>query len=32
VTAIALADAGAKVIITGRREKEGAEVVAEIER
>jgi NAD(P)-dependent dehydrogenase (short-subunit alcohol dehydrogenase family) len=30
VTAIAFAQAGAKVIITGRREKEGAEVVAEI--
>jgi NAD(P)-dependent dehydrogenase (short-subunit alcohol dehydrogenase family) len=30
VTAIAFAEAGAKVVITGRREKEGAEVVAEI--
>ena len=30
VTATAFANAGAKVIITGRREKEGAEVVAEI--
>ena len=30
VTAIAFAQAGAKVVITGRREKEGAEVVAEI--
>lgn len=30
VTAIAFAEAGAKVFITGRREKEGAEVVAEI--
>jgi NAD(P)-dependent dehydrogenase (short-subunit alcohol dehydrogenase family) len=30
VTAIAFAQAGAKVILTGRREKEGAEVVAEI--
>ncbi len=32
VTAIAFAEAGAKVVITGRREKEGAEVVAEIEK
>ena len=31
-TAIAFADAGAKVIITGRREKEGLEVVAEIKK
>jgi NAD(P)-dependent dehydrogenase (short-subunit alcohol dehydrogenase family) len=30
VTAIAFANAGAKVVLTGRREKEGAEVVAEI--
>jgi NAD(P)-dependent dehydrogenase (short-subunit alcohol dehydrogenase family) len=30
VTAIAFADAGAKVVITGRREKEGVEVAAEI--
>jgi len=30
VTALAFAEAGAKVILTGRREKEGAEVVAEI--
>jgi NAD(P)-dependent dehydrogenase (short-subunit alcohol dehydrogenase family) len=30
VTAIAFAQEGAKVILTGRREKEGAEVVAEI--
>jgi NAD(P)-dependent dehydrogenase (short-subunit alcohol dehydrogenase family) len=30
VTAIAFASAGAKVVLTGRREKEGAEVVAEI--
>ena len=30
VTAIAFAEAGAKVVITGRREKEGAEVTAEI--
>jgi NAD(P)-dependent dehydrogenase (short-subunit alcohol dehydrogenase family) len=30
VTAIAFAEAGAKVVITGRREKEGAEVVAGI--
>jgi NAD(P)-dependent dehydrogenase (short-subunit alcohol dehydrogenase family) len=30
VTAIAFAQAGAKVILTGRREKEGAEVVSEI--
>jgi NAD(P)-dependent dehydrogenase (short-subunit alcohol dehydrogenase family) len=29
-TAIAFAEAGAKVIITGRREKEGAEVIGEI--
>lgn len=32
VTAIAFANAGAKVVLTGRREKEGAEVVAEIEK
>jgi NAD(P)-dependent dehydrogenase (short-subunit alcohol dehydrogenase family) len=32
VTAIAFANAGAKVILTGRREKEGAEVVAEIKK
>jgi NAD(P)-dependent dehydrogenase (short-subunit alcohol dehydrogenase family) len=32
VTAIAFADAGAKVVLTGRREKEGAEVVAEVEK
>jgi NAD(P)-dependent dehydrogenase (short-subunit alcohol dehydrogenase family) len=31
-TAIAFADAGAKVVLTGRREKEGAEVVAEIKK
>jgi NAD(P)-dependent dehydrogenase (short-subunit alcohol dehydrogenase family) len=30
VTAIAFADAGAKVVLSGRREKEGVEVVAEI--
>ena len=30
-TAIAFADAGAKVVLTGRREKAGREVVAEIE-
>ena len=30
VTAIAFANAGARVVLTGRREKEGAEVVAEI--
>jgi NAD(P)-dependent dehydrogenase (short-subunit alcohol dehydrogenase family) len=30
ITAIAFANAGAKVVLTGRREKEGAEVVAEI--
>ena len=29
-TALAFAEAGAKVVITGRREKEGANVVAEI--
>ena len=29
-TALAFAEAGAKVVITGRREKEGAEVAAEI--
>jgi NAD(P)-dependent dehydrogenase (short-subunit alcohol dehydrogenase family) len=29
-TALAFADAGAKVVITGRREKEGAQVAAEI--
>jgi NAD(P)-dependent dehydrogenase (short-subunit alcohol dehydrogenase family) len=32
VTAIAFAQAGAKVVLSGRREKEGAAVVAEIER
>lgn len=32
VTATAFAEAGAKVIITGRREKEGEEVVAEIKK
>jgi len=32
VTAIAFANAGAKVVVTGRREKEGAEVVAEIQK
>src|SRR5438874_6767425 len=31
-TAIAFARAGAKVILTGRREKEGAQVVAEIKK
>lgn len=31
-TAIAFAEAGAKVVITGRREKEGQQVVAEIKR
>lgn len=31
-TAKAFADAGAKVVLTGRREKEGRQVVAEIER
>ncbi len=31
-TAIAFADAGAKVVLTGRREKEGAAVVAEIKK
>ncbi|OWK43949.1 glucose 1-dehydrogenase [Fimbriiglobus ruber] len=31
-TAIAFAGAGAKVVVTGRREKEGKQVVAEIER
>ena len=31
-TAIAFAEAGAKVVLTGRREKEGKQVVAEIER
>ena len=31
-TAIAFAAAGAKVVLTGRREKEGNQVVAEIER
>ena len=30
VTAIAFANAGAKIVLTGRREKEGVEVVAEI--
>jgi len=32
VTAIAFANAGAKVVLTGRREKEGAEVVSEIKK
>jgi NAD(P)-dependent dehydrogenase (short-subunit alcohol dehydrogenase family) len=32
VTAIAFAKAGAKVVLTGRREKEGADVVAEIKK
>src|SRR6202007_77577 len=32
VTAIAFAERGAKVVLTGRREKEGAEVVAEIKK
>src|ERR1700751_1037177 len=32
VTAIAFANTGAKVVLTGRREKEGAEVVAEIKK
>jgi NAD(P)-dependent dehydrogenase (short-subunit alcohol dehydrogenase family) len=32
VTSIAFANAGAKVVLTGRREKEGAEVVAEIKK
>jgi NAD(P)-dependent dehydrogenase (short-subunit alcohol dehydrogenase family) len=32
VTSIAFAEAGAKVVLTGRREKEGAEVVAEIKK
>jgi NAD(P)-dependent dehydrogenase (short-subunit alcohol dehydrogenase family) len=32
VTAIAFANAGATVVLTGRREKEGAEVVAEIKK
>ena len=32
VTAIAFANAGAKVVLTGRREKEGAKVVAEIKK
>src|SRR5260370_14172819 len=31
-TAIAFAEAGAKVVLTGRREKQGRQVVAEIER
>ncbi len=31
-TALAFAQAGAKVVLSGRREKEGAAVVAEIER
>jgi NAD(P)-dependent dehydrogenase (short-subunit alcohol dehydrogenase family) len=31
-TAIAFADAGARVVLTGRREKEGLEVVAEIKK
>jgi len=31
-TALAFADAGAKVVLTGRREKEGTEVVAEIKK
>ena len=32
ITAIAFANAGAKVVLTGRREKEGEEVVAEIKK
>jgi NAD(P)-dependent dehydrogenase (short-subunit alcohol dehydrogenase family) len=32
VTAIAFAETGAKVVLTGRREKEGAEVVAQIKK
>src|ERR1700746_1850052 len=32
VTAIAFANAGAKIVLTGRREKEGADVVAEIKK
>src|SRR6266481_3378312 len=32
VTALAFANAGAKVVLTGRREKEGTEVVAEIKK
>ena len=32
VTAIAFAEAGAKVVLTGRREKEGEEVVAQIKK
>jgi NAD(P)-dependent dehydrogenase (short-subunit alcohol dehydrogenase family) len=32
VTAVAFAQAGAKVVITGRREKEGAEIVTEIKK
>jgi NAD(P)-dependent dehydrogenase (short-subunit alcohol dehydrogenase family) len=31
-TALAFADAGAKVVLTGRREKEGADVAAQITR
>jgi NAD(P)-dependent dehydrogenase (short-subunit alcohol dehydrogenase family) len=31
-TALAFANAGAKVVLTGRREKEGTEVVAEIKK
>ena len=31
-TALAFANAGAKVVVTGRREKEGMEVVAEIKK
>ena len=31
-TAIAFAEAGAKVVLTGRREKEGGKVVADIEK
>src|ERR1700722_13446520 len=31
-TALAFAQAGAKIVLTGRREKEGKQVVAEIER
>jgi NAD(P)-dependent dehydrogenase (short-subunit alcohol dehydrogenase family) len=32
ITAIAFANAGAKVVLTGRREKEGEEVVAEVKK
>jgi len=31
-TAVAFAEAGAKVVLTGRREKEGGKVVADIEK